>query len=127
MQSTMIFTSPLVLLVLITITLAAFQYGWLFLCAQRVTNAARQGARMECVLDAPAGAAKTAMLALVSDLSPAGDSDITTASGVVTATLTVPADGNPKVQLLNVSLLPVPPTLRAVVKMAKEGQFSPGP
>jgi Flp pilus assembly protein TadG len=117
--------AALVLLLLIVITLAAFQYGWLFLCAQRVTNAARQGARMECVLDAPAGTAKAWMLQNVSDLGPTGDSDITTAAGVVTATLAVPANGNPKVQLLDLPFLPVPALLRVVVKMAKEGEFAP--
>jgi len=117
--------TALVLLLLITITLAAFQYGWLFLCAQRVTNAARQGARMEAVLDPPAGI-RDRMVAMVSDLNPVdADCTITTAGGEVTATVVVPAQGNPQVRLLDLSFLPVPPTLRAVVTMAKEGQFTP--
>jgi TadE-like protein len=122
-RGTALVEASLVLLVLVLVTLGAFQYGWLFVCAQRVTNAARQGARMESVLDAPAGVAKTTMLGMVADLSPTGGSDITPGPGgdVVTATLIVPAEGNPKVQLITWNLLPVPATLQATVVMAKEG------
>jgi len=111
--------TALVFTVLLLVTLGAFQYGWLFVCAQRVTNAARQGARMASVLDADVPVATTTMLGMVTDLTPTGD--ITTSGTLVTATLTVPALDNPKVQLLNWNLLPVPTNLQATVKMAKEG------
>ena len=120
----MLAEAAIVFTVLLMVTLGAFQYGWLFLCAQRVTNATRQGARMEAVLNAPPGVELT-MENMVSDLTPSPDGSILTAGGLVTATLSVPAEGNPKVQLLNIDFLPVPATLRAEVTMAKEGQFTP--
>ena len=120
----MLAEAAIVFTVLLMVTLGAFQYGWLFLCAQRVTNATRQGARMEAVLNAPAGV-KEQMKNMVSDLDASPGGDILTAGGMVTATLSVDAEGNPKVQLLNLNFLPVPATLRAEVTMAKEGQFTP--
>ena len=122
----MLAEAAIVFTLLLMVTLGAFQYGWLFLCAQRVTNATRQGARMEAVLNPPPGVELT-MEGMVDDLWAAPDGSISTAGGFVTATLSVPAEGNPKVQLLNLDFLPVPATLRAEVKMAKEGQFPAGP
>ena len=125
-RGAMLAEAAIVFTLLLMVTLAAFQYGWLFLCAQRVTNATRQGARMEAVLNAPPGVELT-MEGMVSDLDAAPDGSITTdpTTGMVTATLSVLAEGNPKVQLLNIDFLPVPATLRAEVTMAKEGQFTP--
>lgn len=120
----MLAEAALVFGLLLLVTLAAFQYGWLFYCAQRVTNATRQGARMEAVFNPPPGV-ETWMINDVNDLYAAPTGSITTAGGFVTATLSVPARGNPNVQLLNVDWLPVPATLSAEVKMAKEGQFVP--
>jgi Flp pilus assembly protein TadG len=116
--------TAIVLFVLILITLGAIEYGWLFYCAQRVTNAARQGARIESVLNAPPGVAQATMLELVSDLSPDPPPSVSTADGFVTASVRVPAKGNPKVDLLRLAFLPVPENLGAHVKMAKEGQFT---
>ncbi len=124
-RGTALVETAVVLELLLLITLGAIEYGWLFYCAQRVTNAARQGARMEAVLNPPAGVAQATMLGLVSELTPTGS--VTTAGGLVTATLSVPAKGNPMVDMLRLSFLPVPETLRAEIKMAKEGQFVPGP
>jgi len=121
----MLAEAAIVFTLLLMVTLGAFQYGWLFLCAQRVTNATRQGARMEAVLNAQAGVAEATMKNMVVDLTPTGS--ISTSGGLVTATLSVPAEGNPKVQLLNLNFLPVPATLQAEVKMAKEGDFPAGP
>lgn len=122
-RGAMLAEAAVVFTLLLVVTLAAFQYGWLFYCAQRVTNAARQGARMEAVLNPQAGVAEATMKNMVIDLTPTGS--VSTAGGLVTATLSVPAKGNPKVQMLNWNLLPVPDNLRAEVKMAKEGQFAP--
>jgi len=127
----MLAEAAIVFTLLLLVTLAAFQYGWLFYCAQRVTNAARQGARMESVLNAPPGKAAATMNGMVGDLLLPGDPlpymDPTAPEGYRTAIVSVSAKGNPKVQILNWDLLPVPLHLRAEVTMAKEGEFATAP
>jgi Flp pilus assembly protein TadG len=106
-------------MLLLMVTMGALQYGWAFYCLQRATNAARHGARMAAVVNADVAAAKTEMLALVSDLNPTGASDISvdTVNGTVTGIVVIPAA---KAQLIQWNLLPVP-ELRPTVTMRREG------
>ena len=110
--------AAIVMSLLMMVTLGAIEYGWLFVNIQRITNAARHGARIESRLDALPGAAETAMKVLLSDLPDTVTCSVSTASGVVTATASVPTDD---VRLIHWDMLPAPPMLQATVKMAKEG------
>jgi len=114
---------------LLILTLGAIQYGWLFLKAQQITNAARQGARIAILPDVTAD----------DDVYPAIDALMTAAGlgssgytrtvtpGVlgslgpgqpVTVRITLPGAS---VDIMGTGLLPTPENLVAAVTMAKEG------
>jgi Flp pilus assembly protein TadG len=102
------------------VTVGAIEYGWMFVNLQRITNAARQGARVA----AASGATDTEGELTITNLlgaMPIDTPDVTTdvAAGTVTATVAVDSD---KVGLVNWDLLPMPNKLQAVVTMAKEAQ-----
>jgi len=106
----------LVLPLLLLVTMGALQYGWAFFNLQRITNAARQGARIASALNATDAEGEAAIAALVSDM--AGTTyGVATSGSLVTATVTMP---KASVQLIEWNLLPLPDNLRAVVTMAKE-------
>jgi Flp pilus assembly protein TadG len=108
--------AALVFQLLLLVTLAALQYGWAFVNLQRITNAARHGARIAAAWGAMDADGETEIAALVSDMAGA-TYDVATAGDLVTATVTVP---KATVQLIPWNLLPLPDELRAVVTMAKE-------
>lgn len=118
----------LVLTLLLSLVLGTIEYGWLFLTMQRITNAARQGARVASVLNGSDLDGEAAMKALLTDLKdPVTKAPLATVDvdmndlNVVTATVTLPSSG---VRLVNWDALPVPETLHATVKMAKEGALN---
>jgi Flp pilus assembly protein TadG len=120
MRGTTLVEAAIVLQILVLITLGAIEYGWLFLTLERITNAARHGARIEAAKGVPDTAGDDAIASLF-----AGDPaflsklhyEVTNDGTYVTATVSV---NTADVRLLNIKLLPAPPTLMAVVKMAKE-------
>ena len=117
--------------ILLMLTLGALEYGWLFLNAQQVTNAARQGARIAIL---PYGTAESdAELTVAAMLAAAHlDDDSPTVSVTrvaipgdpegrmaVTVAISVPTAN---LLIVNAPLLfPTPGTLRATVTMAREG------
>lgn len=122
----------LVLPLLLLLTLGAIKYGWLFLKAQQITNAARNGARIAILPDVTAAEdVQPAILALMTaggmdasgysvtitpvDLSSVG------AGETVTVRITVPCAS---IDIMNITLLPGPENLVAEVTMAKEGPFT---
>ncbi len=117
--------------ILLMLTLGAIEYGWLFLNAQQLTNAARQGARIAVL---PYGRAESdARLTITSMLTAAhlDDDD----PNVTIDRVDIPGDPEgrravtvaisvPTARLLIVNaprLFPTPSTLRATVTMAREG------
>jgi len=122
----------IVMLLLLMLTMGAIKYGWLFLKAQQITNATRQGARLaslpnvdltdveasiETMMDA-AGMAKA-----TSNYSVAITSGDLSASGLpeqatVTVLITVP---RANIDIVDIALLPAPANLGAQVTMPKEG------
>ena len=110
---------------LLMITLGAIEYGWLFLKAHQLANAARSGARVAVCRDSSPAEGEAVMWKLLTE-----DAKIT--PDVCTVTVVPLADGSTamkaevkvasaKVALINTSLLPMPATLGASVTMAKEG------
>ena len=118
----------LVFPLLILLTFGAIKYGWLFLKAQQITNAARYGARIAILPDTTADGVKTviiSMLAAANISVGAGDititpSDISSLSvgDAIEVRIVVPAAN---VDIMDVSLFPSVANLGASVTMAKEG------
>lgn len=112
----------IVLTLLMMLTLGAIKYGWLFLTMQRMTNAARHGARVAAALGASIPDAEAQMTGLLGNLTPLPGTSIVLddANDVVIATVLV-SGIDPKANLIQWEALPSPETLRARVTMAKEG------
>jgi len=108
------------------LTLGIINYGWLFLKAQQITNAARHGARIAILPGATNGGVSAAIDSLMADAGIVGydEPDITGISGepgeLVKVSLSVDVAN---VALLNIPLLPNQSgrKLIASVTMAKEG------
>ena len=113
--------------ILLLITLGVIHFAWLFLKAQQITNAARQGARIGARLDGTEQEVRSAICSLMTSAGlpysdgyvtiswptlPDGRSGIAVQVKVPGATVAIP----------NLStLLPTPDNIRAAVTMAKEG------
>lgn len=115
--------AALVFPVLLLLTFGVIHYGWLFLKAQQITNAARHGARVAIRPDATVTQVTNEIAILMADAGISGyDPTITGISsgtgGLVTVSLSVDIAN---VALMNTPLLPNPSTLGASVTMAKEG------
>lgn len=120
----------LVLPLLLVLTLGAIEYGWLFLKAEQVADAARSGARFAVTppvttVGQVSGSSSPAVTALNKSGIPIHSGTITVPTGVtpgsgnaVTVVVTVPYSD---VKLTGFSLLPVPSQLSTSVTMAKEG------
>ena len=106
----------IVLTLLMMLTLGAIEYGWLFLTMQRITNAARHGARTSAALGATDAEGRSEMVTLLAGV-PTAVPTVSTAGDLVTATVSVTTSA---VRLVNWDMLPAPVTLRATVTMAKE-------
>ena len=109
---------------LILLTVGIIEYGWLFLKAHQLANAARIGARVAIRADSTIGEVTTAVNTVMADARITGFS-LSVSPGVSVAPgspievkMTVPSSN---VALVNTPLLPMPATLGASVTMAKEG------
>ena len=118
----------LVLPLLLLLTFALIEYGWLFLRAQEITNGARQGARIAVRPDATNADVQASITAAMETAGIAGylvtfspenvhDENLYPGDSV-TVIITVPYDS---VRLMGLPWIPVPQDLRASVSMAKEG------
>ncbi|MHC4438915.1 MAG: TadE/TadG family type IV pilus assembly protein [Planctomycetota bacterium] len=117
--------AALVLPLLLLVTFGAIKYGWLFLKAQQITNAARNGARMAAMPDVLDPNVKASVINLLATTNiDANDNDIdinpVTVSGrlAVNVTVTIPSR---KVDLLRIPLFPNVGDLSASITMAEEG------
>jgi len=107
----------IVLTLLLMVTLGAIEYGWAFYCVQRVTNAARHGARVEAAADATLNEGVLAMEALLpASEFPGRVCSVVPDGDFVRATVFVP---NESIRLVHWDFLPIP-DLNVVVRMAKE-------
>jgi Flp pilus assembly protein TadG len=115
--------------ILCLVMLGALQYGWFLYCLHGVTNAARQGARVEATLDGEGHGDA----ALKDAFDRAFDNATVRAAlwAAATAKSVTPSDGGKTVTgqisipSASVALMPVPwlpvPNCTATVVMAKEG------
>jgi Flp pilus assembly protein TadG len=118
----------LVLPLLMMLTFGVIEYGWIFLKLQQVTGAARHAARIGVTADATNGDISNAVTSLMSEaglgasgyqvtISPGNTAGLA-AGQPLNVTVAVPYEN---VELIGIPLIPVPPSLRASVTMAKEG------
>jgi len=123
--------AALVLPILLLVSFGAIKYGWLFLRAQQITNAARYGARVAVRADASETDVTTAITNL---MTAAGMLDsgysvtITLEDGIpweelemgkaITVAVSVPSAN---IDIMNVLLFPSVGNIGASVTMAKEG------
>ena len=119
--------AALVMPILLLVTFGAIKYGWLFLKAQQITNAARHGARMIVLPDMEVDdviASVTELLAQANITVNAGEITITPVDPSVLGKpafnvhITIPSD---RVDILVVPLFPVVGNIEASVTMAREG------
>jgi Flp pilus assembly protein TadG len=113
--------AAIVLTILLMVTIGTLEYGWMFVNLQRITNAARQGARVASVSGAADTDGEAHMTNILGSI-PVVSSDVqfsVNADGedIVTATVVVNTSA---VGLVNWDLLPMPEQLQAVVTMARE-------
>ena len=119
--------AALVLPILLLVTFGAIKYGWLFLRAQQITNAARYGARVAIRADAGEDEVRTAIANLMTAAGMGASGygvTITYEDGVVevgkgiTVEVSVPSAN---IDIMNVPLFPGVGDVGASVTMAKEG------
>ena len=129
-RGTAVVEAALVFPLLLLLTMGAIEYGWLFLKAQHMTNAARQGARLAIRPDVEIGG-KEGVLALIERLMAEGGLADSGYIVNLTPDPTTVGTGNPLeveirvksagIVIIGASFLPVPEWLRATVTMTKEG------
>ena len=107
----------IVLPLLLLLVLGVLEYGWLFLNMQRATNAARHGARIAAALSATPADGEAAIDALLDGVPVASRSVVLVEGDMVEATVTL---NTADIDVVKATFLPVPDTLRAVVRLAKE-------
>ena len=112
--------------VLLLLTFGVIEYGWLFLNANLIANAARHGARIAI----RASATNTQVMSSISDLMATANitghqvtispSDISSmdVGEVVRVDISVPWE---QIAIINAPFLPTPTNLHASVSMTKEG------
>lgn len=117
--------TAIVLLLLILTTFGVMEYSWMFQRMQQVTNCARAGARQAVLPDSTAGDVQTVVETLAANfgitglthvIAP-GDITILESGDLITVTVQVPYAN---VELMGMSIFPVPGTLTSSVTMAKE-------
>ena len=118
-RGTAVVEAAIVLTLLMLVMLGAIEYGWMFISLQRITNAARHGARVAAASGATDAEGEQAITDLLGALPIPPDVQTDPVAGTVTSTVVVDSD---TVGLVNWDLLPMPNQLRAVVTMAKEAQ-----
>ena len=115
---------------LLLLTFGAIKYGWLFLKAQQITNAARHGARIAILPGKTTDEVELMIINLLGDvgITISADNvdfdppDISSVSAGDTVTVQVTVPGA-NVDIMDVPLLPQVGNLGASVTMAKEGPF----
>ena len=112
--------TAIVISLIITLTMGMIEYGWMFLKAQQINNAARHGVRQAILPDATEGEVKTSITLLLTEAKLTGEVTITGIDDAPGEPVKV-VISSPYISLLNTSLLPVPDHLGASVTMAKEG------
>lgn len=125
-RGTAVVEAALVLPLLLLLTMGAIEYGWLFLKAQQITNATRQGARLAIRPDSTNGevlaAIETLMVGSGMDsyavkFDPPDIASLTVGENIEVRVTVASAN----VVLIDAGFLPVPESLEAAVTMAKEG------
>jgi len=117
----MLAEAAIVFPLLLMVTLGAIKYGWLFLQAQQITNAARQAARLAILPDSTLAQVQAAISAYMSNAGMSEytlDPDLTSVAGPI---VTVGIRVDPNTVDLIPGYLPNPGSLYAFVTMAKEG------
>lgn len=109
----------IVLTLLMMVTVGTIEYGWMFVNLQRITNAARQGARVAAVSGATDADGRNTIDALLSGMPVSSRTVGPSASDPNAVTATVVVDTS-AIGLVNCSLIPMPAQLQAAVTMAKE-------
>ena len=119
----------LVLPVMLLVTFGAIKYGWLFLRAQQITNAARYGARVAIRADATITEVKTTVTNLLAGANIAVNAEEITVTpddfstlkvgDAITVEIAIP---KARVDIMDVPLFPdVEGNIWASVSMAREG------
>ena len=117
-----------VLLLLMMLTFAVMEYGWMFFRLQQVISVARSGARRAVLPDSSSADVQGLITALMAGwgmdssgytvtVSPS-DVTLPEPGQVLSVTIEVPYAN---IELLGMSLFPVPASLRGSASMAKEG------
>lgn len=119
--------AALVMPLLLLVTFGAIKYGWLFLKAQQITNAARHGARMIVLPDMEIDEVRTSVINLLAQANitvNAGEIAITPVDPSLlgkpafNVSITIPSE---RVDILDISLFPDVGDIGASVTMAQEG------
>ena len=119
-RGTALVEAAIVLTLLLMVTVGVLEYGWMFVNLQKITNAARQGARIAAVSGGTTADGMTTidtLLATMPDVSSVVFSINAAGEEIVTATVAVNTSA---IGLVNWDLLPMPEQLQAVVTMARE-------
>jgi len=117
-----------VLTLLVLLTFAVMEYGWMFFKMQQIINTARAGARHGVLPDSTNAEVEQIVQSMMTGWGMgASGYTVTTSSAditllepgqMVTVTVDVPYEN---IELLGMSLFPVPASLRGSATMAKEG------
>jgi Flp pilus assembly protein TadG len=118
----------IVLLLMITLTFAVMEYGWMFFRLQQVISVARAGARKAVLPDSSSADVQATVTALMADWGMGGSGytvnvtpvDVSSplSGELVSVIVNVPYEN---IELLGMSILPMPATLQGSAAMAKEG------
>ena len=113
---------------LILLTLGVIEYGWMFLKAQQITNAARHAARVAVFPDSSNGSVLDEILAVMTlaEMESSGYSVTFTPPDVALIMVGDPLEVKIKVPwanigMMNIALLPGPANIGAATTMSKEG------
>lgn len=117
----MLAEAAIVFPMLLMITLGAVKYGWLFLRAQQITNAARQAARLAILPDSTVAQVQSAIEGYMALAGMSGYTLDPALASVAGPTVTVGIRVDASTVDLIPGYLPAPASLYASVTMAKEG------
>ena len=127
-QGTALIELAVVLMLLVMLTFAVMEYGWMFFRMQQVINTARAGARHSVLPDSTNAEVDQIVQSMMTTWGMgASGYTVTTSSAditslesgeLVTVSIEVPYEN---IELLGMSLFPVPTNVRGSATMAKEG------